>query len=269
MTRVIAALDASMTARPVLLATQALGRLLSADVEAVHVVVDGDRVPRETAAAEHVPLRVVQPPVVDALVQVAAEADVGVIALGTRRSPLGHEPLGSTALAVATSVTTPVLVVPPDTRRPGQLQRVLLPLEGRGVHVPREMITLAEGSALDLFALQVLEEESLPLFTDQPQHEYPARVRELLQRYCPWGIDTVHCDMRVGRYEELVPAFAEQMEVDIIALGWAGDLARDREPIVRAALDRAHVPVFLIPVESTEAERVAIGGDSWSSSRSS
>ena len=233
--------------------------------------VDGDRVPRSAAAGEHVPLRIGHGPVVEALVQAAEADDVLALVVGARGSPLRREPLGSTALAVATSLTRPVLVVPPDARRPGELQRVLVPLEGRGSHVPHAIIALAEGMELDLVVLHVLEEGSLPLFTDQPQHEHPARVEEFLRRYCPWGIDSVRFEVRVGRSEELVPLVAEQTDVDVIALGWAQELAPNRAPIVRAVMERAHVPVLLVPVHATAVEQTypPTGEESWSSLQSS
>jgi Universal stress protein family len=271
MTKVIAALDTSMAAQPVLLATLALGRVLGAQVEALHVPVDGDRVPRDAATGQHVPLRIAHGPVVEALVEAAQEEDVLALVVGARGSPLRKAPLGSTALAVATSVTKPVLLVPPDARRPEELRRVLVPLEGRGSHAPHAIIGLAEGTELDLVVLHVLEEESLPLFTDQPQHEHSARVGEFLRRYCPWGIDSVRFEVRVGRADELVPLVAEQADVDAIALGWAQELAPDRAPIVRAVLARAHVPVLLVPVraETSDREHPFAREESWSSLQSS
>jgi Universal stress protein family len=131
---------------------------------------------------------------------------------------------------------------------------VLVPLEGRAAsHTPREIIALVEGVELEVLVLHVLEEESLPLFTDQPQHEHPARVDEFLRRYCPWGIGTVRFEVRVGRCDELVPVVAEQEDVDVIALGWSQELAPDRAPVVRAVLDRAHVPALLVPVHAEHA----------------
>jgi nucleotide-binding universal stress UspA family protein len=273
MSKVIAALDTSMAAQPVLLTALALGKALGAEVEALHVQVDGDRVPRNTAAGEHVPLRTARGPVVAALVQAAEADDVLALVMGARGSPLGGKPLGSTALAVATSLTKPLVVVPPDTRRPGELRRVLVPLEGPGAlsHAPPTIIALAQGTELDLVVLHVLEEESLPLFTDQPQHEHPARVTEFLRRYCPWGIDTVRLEVRVGRSEELVPLVAEQADADVIALGWAQELAPERASIVRAVLERAHVPILLVPVQNAAlaAPESTTREESWSSLQSS
>jgi nucleotide-binding universal stress UspA family protein len=269
--KVIAALDNSLAARPVLATTIALGRMLPADVEALHVRVDGQRIAHNTAAAENVELRTARGPVVERLLEAAEPDDVAVLVVGARGSPLGRRPLGGTALAVATSLGKPLVVVPPDARRVGQLKRVLVPLEAAAEsHAPRAIITLTEEARLDVVVLHVLQEHELPLFTDQPQHEQPARVEEFLRRHCPWGIDRVSFEVRVGRCEELVPLVAEQTEADLIALGWAQELAPDRAPVVRAVLARAHVPVLLVPVHVQAAagphapEEVA-----WSSLQSS
>ena len=272
MSKVIAALDTSIAARPVLSTALALASVLGAEVEALHVPENGGRVPRSTAAGERVPLVVADGPVPAALIRAADADDVLGLVVGARRSPMGRKPLGSTALEVATSLPKPLVVVPPDARRSDALKRVLVPLEGHGAaHAPREIIALAEGAGLEVVVLHVLEEESLPLFTDQPQHEHPARVHEFLCRYCPWGIDSVRFEVRVGRSDELVPLVAEQTDVDIIALGWAQELAPDRAPIVRAVLERAHVPILLVPVlaEIRSASFPPATEESWSTLLSS
>jgi hypothetical protein len=45
-----------------------------------------------------------------------------------------------------------------------------------------------------------------------------------------------------------VPRTADELHVDLIALGWAQELAAGRAPVVRATLERASVPVMLVPV---------------------
>jgi hypothetical protein len=42
----------------------------------------------------------------------------------------------------------------------------------------------------------------------------------------------------------------EQTNADLIALGWAQELAGGRAPVVRAALARCHTPVLLVPVRA-------------------
>ena len=250
MSKVIAALDTSLAANPVLRTAVALGETLGSEVEAVHVTVDGDRVARSAAGAANVPYRTASGPVVERLVEIGRESDVVALVLGARGSPLERRPLGGTALAVATVLPKPLVVVPPEARVRDQLQRVLVPLAGPDLehHTPRAIVALADGEELDVIVLHVLDELSLPSFTDQPQHENEARVSEYLQRYCPWGIGKVRFEVRIGHREELVPVVADELDADIVALGWAQELESDRTSVVRTMLTRGTVPLLLVPV---------------------
>jgi nucleotide-binding universal stress UspA family protein len=253
MSKVIAGLDTSLAANPVLRTAVALGEALGSEVEAVHVTVDGDRVSRSAAGAAGVPYRTASGPVVDRLVEIGRASDVVALVLGARGSPFARRPMGGTALAVATALSKPVVVVPPEARVRDQLRSVLVPLAGRDMehHTPRAIVALAEGEELDVIVLHVLDELSLPSFTDQPQHEHEARVSEFLRRYCPWGIGKVRFEVRIGRREELVPIVADEMNADIVALGWAQELEPDRSPVVRTMLMRGTVPLLLVPVRVT------------------
>ena len=265
MRKVIAALDNSLAAGPVLATALELSKVLDAEIEALHVPVNGDRVARNAAAAAGVTLQTPSGPVLDRLIEAGEAGDVAALVLGARGSPLERRPLGGTALAVATSLAKPLVVVPPNAARPGRLSRVLVPLEGRRTpaHTPRVIVELAQGTELDVIVLTVLEQETLPLFTDQPQHEHPARMEEFLRRHCPWGIGRIRLEVRVGRSDELVPLVAEEIDVDIIALGWSQELEPGRAPVVRATLARGRIPVMLVPVE-VQADEPRVGAVSGS-----
>jgi nucleotide-binding universal stress UspA family protein len=250
MTKVIAALDNSLAATPVLTTALALGKLLDASVEPFHIKTNGDRVARNAAEAAGLVLHSVTGSVVERLTEVAASDETAAVVLGARATPAGPRPLGSTALAVATSLAKPIVVVPPDAVPARVFRQVLVPVEA-GVSsalTPRAIIEVAFGSELDVVVLHVHDEASLPAFTDQPQHEQSAWGHEFLRRYCPWGIENVRLEVRAGRCEQLLSAVAEETNADLIALGWAQELAADRAPVVRATLERSHRPVMLVPV---------------------
>jgi nucleotide-binding universal stress UspA family protein len=250
MSKVLAALDNSVAAQPVLSTARALAPTLDAQVEAVHVRTDGDGVPARAARAAGVGLRELDGEPVPTLIAAAHEDDVVALVVGARGTPLGKRPLGATALAVATAVGKPVVVVPPDARHPGRLRRVLVPLEGTVSTslAPRGVIELARETDLDVLIVHVRDAESLPVFTDQPQHEATAWAEEFLARWCPWGVGTARLEVRVGRPEEVVTGVADELDADLVALGWGRQLAAGRGPVVRAALGRT-VPVILIPVD--------------------
>jgi nucleotide-binding universal stress UspA family protein len=250
MTKILAALDNSPAAKPVLATAIALAELFDADLDALHVGPDDDRIAAGVAAAAGVELREVPGHPVERLIEAGNREDVAAVVVGARASRFGARPLGSTALEVATSLPKPVVVVPPDAPHPGRLRRVLVPLEGTVSTslAPAAVLELAGGPPFDVVVLHVLDEASLPSFTDQPQHEESAWAEEFLARHCPWGPATVTLEVRVGRREAVVPDVADEVEADLIALGWTRALARGRGPVVQAALART-VPVMLIPVE--------------------
>jgi nucleotide-binding universal stress UspA family protein len=252
---VLAAIDNSLAGKPVIAAARALADVLGAHVEAVHVAADGTRTARSAAAVAGVPLRTVTGSVVDALVAQGQSPDVLAMAIGARGTPAGPRPLGGTAAAVATRLLKPVVIVPPEAVVPPIFRRILVPLEAvlSQSRLPGSVYDLAGDFEIDVVALHVLDEASIPAFTDQPQHEHTAWAREFLARYCPRGLGRVDLETRVGRTEELVVPVAEQCGCDLIALGWSQELAPGRATVVRETLKRSRLPVLLTPVR--------IGGD--------
>jgi nucleotide-binding universal stress UspA family protein len=251
MRTVLAALDNSLAARPVLATATNLARVFGATVEAVHVGDDGDRIAAAEAAAAGVELRTLPGPTVPALVAASDDDRVAVLVLGARGFPVGGRPIGSTALEVITSLPKPVVVVPPDALPREGVQRVLVPLEGtaRTSLAPKRLIELARDAHVELVALHVHDAETLPAFTDQPQHEAAAWRDEFVARYCPWGVHAVSMQVRLGRREEEIVRAAAETEVDLVALGWTQELAGGRAPVVRELLERGRTPVLLVPVQ--------------------
>jgi nucleotide-binding universal stress UspA family protein len=250
--KVLAALDNSLAGKAVLEAAHTLATLLDAEVQALHVQTDGDRTARSTAEAAGIPFRTTKGPVVERLVDAGAASDVVALAIGARGTASGRRPLGGTASAVATTLPKPVMIVPPDANPRGAFRRVLVPIEGLASHTlaPRWFFEPAREAGIDVLALHIHDAESIPAFTDQPQHEQPAWSDEFVRRYCRWGIDDVRLETRVGRIGELIPVVATESDCDLIALGWSRELSSARAPVVRETLERASLPVLLVPVSA-------------------
>jgi nucleotide-binding universal stress UspA family protein len=259
MKTVLAAVDNSLAGRPVIATAEAFAAILGAGVEAVHVQTDGDLTARSAADAAGVPLHLAAGAVVEALVAAGDSPDVIALVVGARGTPGGRRPLGGTAAAVATRVLKPVVIVPPDASVPTTFRRVLVPIEDTvsASLVPRTIFDLAGESKVDVVALHVLDEDSIPAFTDQPQHEHLAWAHEFLERHCPTGLGRVRLETRVGRADQFVAAVAVECACDLIALGWSQELAPGRAPIVRATLARSRVPVLLVPVRVVGASAAA------------
>jgi nucleotide-binding universal stress UspA family protein len=261
MKRVLAAIDNSLAAQPVLGLAGLLAERFGADVEAVHVRVDGDEIVQKAAAAAGIDVRTLSGRVVETLAREAEPDDVAALVLGSRGRPHSRRRVGQTAFSVLESMEKPLAVVPPDARLE-RLERVLVPLEGTvsSSLAPHRVIELVEGAPFDVVVLHVHDEDSLPAFTDQPQHETAAWGDEFLARYCPWGIADVRFEVRVGRPDEEVLRTAEETGADLIALGWSQALAGGRAPIVRAMLDRGRLPVLLVPVRHVHRTATAPPG---------
>jgi nucleotide-binding universal stress UspA family protein len=268
--KVIAALDNSAAAASVAATAKSLARTFGAAVECVHVGEDGDHNAAAIAAAAGLPFERLEGAVVPALARAARDRDAVALVVGARGLPSGRT-VGSTALEVITSLTKPVVVVPPDAPCTATVKRVLVPLEGTSLTstAPKGLIELADDANVDVVVLHVHDAEDVPSFTDQPQHEVDAWRDEFVARYCPWGIGQVTMQNCVGRREEEIVRVAGETNADLVAIGWAQRLAAGRAPIVRALLERGRTPVLLIPLRLSLGSRSRSRRSSWNSLQSS
>jgi nucleotide-binding universal stress UspA family protein len=239
MATVLAALDNSLAANPVLVAARALARVLGDRLEAIHVLGDGVGEAEGAARGAGVPLRVANGPVVERLVEAGEADDVSAMVIGARGTVASSRTLGSTALAVVTSLHIPVVVVPPGAEVAPRLRSALVPLEETTspLLTPRSTVELAPSDQVDVIALYV-----------GGGHYDEEWTREVLARYCPWGIGEVRLERKAGSREEVVSSAAKESNVDLVVLGWALELSDERGPVVRAVLERSKVPVMLMPV---------------------
>jgi nucleotide-binding universal stress UspA family protein len=248
--KVVAAISDDATASTVLSVADAIGKLYTASVAAVHV---GQEHAALTAVARTfgLPLTTVAGQPVKALVRAAAAEDVVVVVIAARGAPAGKRPIGSTAAALVTSLEKPVVVVPPDAPLAHAVDSVLVPLDGTAVSAAalREVVALASDAEIEIVAAHVHEERSLPAFSDQLPHEVRAWSEEFLARYCPSATE-VTLELRVGEPHERLLDILRRSHCDLVALGWSQDLARGRAAVVRRMLAESPVPVLLTPVSS-------------------
>lgn len=248
-TRLLAAVDNSAVARHVLETAKALAPLYGASVDAVHIREDGSQTAKAAASATGLELRELADPTFDRLIELGHVHDVVGLVIGTKAGRLARRPLGHVALDLLVAVRKSLVLVPPQTAIPFRLRRVLVPLDGTSVTAAAltRTVDLARDSEVEVEVLHVHDEESLPLFSEQPQHETESWAREFLARYCP-SVDLARLHLRVGRPGEHVLRVAQEMDADLIALGWAQDLSPGRAAVVREALERSRIPVLLVPV---------------------
>jgi len=250
MNKLIAAIDDSAAARPVLATALALAPVLGATVEAVHVSEDGGGHTAEAMAESRgVPLRALSGDPLETLALVAEEDDVVALAVGARGRPSGRRPAGHLALALAGRIDKPVLVVPPEAHPADRIRRVVVAMEGtpgkaRGL---KRAVELGTASDVELVVIHVDDETAIPLFSDQVQYEAESYAREFLARYCP-GAPDARLELRIGVPADEILATSETIAPDVIAIGWPHTSDADRGLVAREILERSHLPVLLVAI---------------------
>ena len=249
MTTILAAVDASAAAQPVLDTATALGRTLRMPLVAFHVRQDGAEVERQLTERAGIELRLATGTPAEAIVAALDHAEVALAVLGARGHPAGRRPAGSTALAVATSAAKPVVVVPPEPQDPppAGLHRVLVPLDGTAdtARAVEQTMGWFAGSGVEIVSLHVFDATTVPPFWDRPEHDHGAWTREFLARNAPAA--GIRLQVRSGWPSDRVLEVASAEGADMIALGWGRRLAPDRAAVVREVLTRTPVPLILLP----------------------
>jgi nucleotide-binding universal stress UspA family protein len=170
--------------------------------------------------------------------------------------------LGHTALDVLRAAPCPVVLVSP-ARGLGRWRpdRILLPHDGSqtanaAVGPAAELVRQA-GS--ELLVVQVgaagggapAERGSLtmPLYVDQPQHEWPGWTDELLGRLaclCPDGELRAHLHVRSGEPGPEVVRIAADQSADLIVLAWKGEWAGEHAKTLKTVLRNAPCPIMIV-----------------------
>ena len=247
MTRVLAAIDNSAAAQPVLILGRAVASALGADLEVVHVVEDGHETATSVAEAAGLRLQQLRGDPVGTLVSAVAEPDVVAIVLGMRDQPGGPRPAGHLALSIAGHTDKPVFVVPPEAEPVPVLTKVLVAMEGSPgkARALKRTIELSADAGMEMMIVHV--DEEIPSFTDQIQHETAAYAQEFLARFVPGALD-VQFELRIGSpATELLAAIAD-LRPELIAVGWPHSAEPARGAVAREIVGRSPVPVMLVAV---------------------
>jgi nucleotide-binding universal stress UspA family protein len=245
---VLAALDTSAAARPVLETAIRLAQLTGADVEAVHVASPGQPVetPASLAARAGVDLRLLEGPVVPTLLAALHSEDTLAAVIGARATPGGRRPVGSTALRILEKADKAVMVVPPEAVSPGLFRRLLVPLEGTDISsrpVLERLAPLLVAEA-ELVVLHVFNESTLPAMLDRPEYDLEILGKEFLARHFP---DAKRIELRPGPIAQRVAEVSEEQGTDLIVLSWSQDSSGGRAQVIQDVLGTSTIPVLLLP----------------------
>jgi len=220
MPTVIAAVDGSATAGPVLAYAKAFADASAMAVRAVHVSgADDDH--EVDALARHfgVPVSVRHGNVIDALIAAINEPDVAVAVIGSD-SRLHHGGIGHVTCSIMRSGHTPLLIVPAHATTNPRLRRVLVPLDGTDVDartVAGITRRLVQDAGTELTMIHVFDEQRMPPVANHEPHETDAWVHEFRTRYAPTKGTLV---FRVGTAAQEIAALAHEQQPDLAILAW-------------------------------------------------
>lgn len=248
MTTVLAALQDSMAAVPVLTAASAVAPLFGATVDAVHVGTVTGETARACADRMGVAFRTVPGHVSDLLPELAA-GDVAVVVVGSHDRLMPGAALGHVPIELADTLPRPLLVVPPHCAPAERVQRVLVALKGqpgRARPLLRALDVVA-GADLDLTVVHVDAEADVPAFSESAAHEQEEYAREYLARYWPLA-PRARLALPVGDAAEQVLAVADDVQPDVLVAGWRPGAGPDHGRVVRQVLRRSRWPVLLVGV---------------------
>lgn len=252
MTRVLAAVDDSVAAGPVITAASSIAPLLGSEVEVVHVGERSGHTARGCAEAAGVPFRVLPG---DPAARIAELAGTGATAVvvGARNQPPGTEPVGHVALQLAETLTVPLLVVPPRALPAVRVRRVLVAFEGTPHKAKdlRHTLRVVEGADLELVVVHVGGPDDVPSFSDDVAHETADFAREYLARYWPL-VPPARLALRFGWPAEEVLAVAAEVEPDLLVAGWPQGCGPGHGRVPRELLRRSPVPVLLVAVQCSD-----------------
>jgi nucleotide-binding universal stress UspA family protein len=249
MTIVIAALDSSAAARPVLETARRIAAMTDGTVQAIHVPDGPGETPRLLAARAGVPMTIIEGSVSQALVGAVRDPSVSVAVLGARATPHGRRPIGTTALRVLEAAEKPIVIVPPDARASGDrpLHHLLLPLDGTQATarpVAAFLDRLAVGTDPEVTVLHVFTPSTVPRALDRSRRDLFLWADEFLARSFPRATSV---ELRAGAVGDAVAEVATDENVDMIVLSWSQDSSEGH--VVRDVLARSTLPVLLLPAD--------------------
>ena len=251
---ILAAIDDSAAARPVLNFARRLATLFATRVEAVHVQENGSgQSAAAIAEAAHLFLHVRHGDIASALRAEVHERGALALVIGTRSLPAGTTPAGHIALDLVQSLDLPVVVVPPHAADRA-LRRFLVAVEGDGESPALRGLFqwLDTQPPPEVVVVHVIEPSALPPFADSPVHEADAFAREFMisaSQSVVTDASRVRLEMRIGSPPTVLCDAARELDVDLAVMAWHQNLAEGHGRLVNEMLTGATGPIALLPID--------------------
>jgi nucleotide-binding universal stress UspA family protein len=250
MRTVLAALDTTAAARPVLETALGLAELTGATVKAVHIRDGPPETPEWLSAHSSVPLQVLDGPVEASLLAALADPATILGVFGARALPGGRRPVGRTALHVLQRVNKPIAVVPPEAFGicPRPFHRLLVPLDGseQSSRPVGESLDLLIAGEVEVVILHVFTSATVPRTLDRPARDLTLWGDEFLARFCPRA---ARIELRAGAVGDRIAETCEDLDIDLVVLSWSQDSSPGHATVIRDVLTRSQIPVLLLPVQ--------------------
>jgi nucleotide-binding universal stress UspA family protein len=249
MRTVLAALDTTPAARPVLETALGLAELTGANVEAIHIRDGPVDTPEWLAARGAVPLHVLEGPVQVGLLAAIADPAAILAVFGARATPGGRRPVGRTALRILEQTSKPIVVVPPEAVgvSPRPFRRLHIPLEGSehsSRSVAQSLYPLIVND-IEVVVLHVFTKDTVPRALDRPERDLSLWGDEFLARFCP---EATHIELRAGSVGDRVTEVCADQDIDLVVLSWSQDSSPGHARVIREVLGHSNIPILLLPV---------------------
>lgn len=275
-TKVLVALDGSPAAATAL----PIARTIAAKLDAAIAILHSAAVPvpaadlRQRLGLDRVDVEVLQvraprgTPAVGIL-QASGAPEVALLVLTTHgRSVTGGPRLGRVAEAVVAGSIRPLLLVPPETvpapsAAQPPLRHLLVPLNGTPTTAtalqPATALASRLGASVDV--LYVVDPDQanptepgsvrVPYYMDQPQHEWPALERRVIDELCTIYAECppevpVRMVLRCGPIGEAIVRCAADHQDDVIVLVRRSRLEPGRARVLREVLNQTRCPILLL-----------------------
>lgn len=246
MSTIIAALDVTAAARPVLETAIRIGELTGASVEAIHVGEGPNETLELLTDRCEVDLRVLRGRVEPELINAIEGQGVIAAVLGARGTHGGRRPVGQTARHILEFAKKPVVVVPPEAHSPRPFRRALVPLEG----VAGASKVVIEGLApiinadVELVVLHVFTDDTFPRMLNHGRG-MELLGSEFIARHLPHAKSI---EMRTGPVSPRVIEVSAEQEADLVVLSWSQVTSGNKARVVQEVLGSTLIPILLLPV---------------------
>lgn len=234
MTRILAFVDESLSARSVLRTAEALAGLFNADVAAITATEPDGQL--STDPEEY-------------LLEKLRADDVAFGVLGTRAVASKPEPVGHVAAALLAQSPVPLALVPPvDGELSATPPTLLLPLDGK----PETEAALAplakrlHDAGARIVVMHVYSSQTVPPFIESINDIETLAVEFLVQHLPDLGEE---CDLRIGEAGVEILDRASSGDIDAVILAWRQDLSPGRAAVIARLLREIRIPLLMVPMK--------------------